>query len=169
MVGGQRAAITLEHDELVAYLASSRVVTFATNGPRGWPHLGPLWFHLGESAPDRPLELWAWTYGRSQKVMNLRRDPRATVQVEDGILYDELRGAVLEVEVVIIEDPRRVEEVGLRLSGRYASDDLANPLDHALLTDGVRASVSAQARKRVALRMIERHRTSWDHRKARRS
>ncbi|HYM55878.1 MAG TPA: pyridoxamine 5'-phosphate oxidase family protein, partial [Solirubrobacteraceae bacterium] len=85
--------------EVASFLAEERTVTCATAGPRGWPHLMPLWYVLREVPPgdgDAPgPRVWAWTYAASQKVRNLERDPRATLQVEAGELYQELRGVML--------------------------------------------------------------------------
>ena len=76
----------MSDEEVLAFLDEERVVTCATHGPRGWPHLMPLWFLV------RDGEIWAWTYAKSQKVLNLERDARATLQVEAGTEYHELRG-----------------------------------------------------------------------------
>ena len=62
-----------------------------TNGPRGVPHLMPLWFVV------RGEEIWGWTFTKSQKIKNLERDPRATMLFEDGVTYDQLRGVIVRV------------------------------------------------------------------------
>ncbi len=80
---------------LAAFLDEERTVTCATFGPRGFPHLMPLWYVV------RDGDVWAWTYAKSQKVRNLERDPRATLQVEAGERYEELRGAMFEADVTI--------------------------------------------------------------------
>ena len=69
----------------------------ATNGPRGWPHLMPLWYV--RARPATAPRVWAWTFAKSQKVANLERDPRATLQVEAGERYEELRGVMLKCDV----------------------------------------------------------------------
>lgn len=132
--------------EILAFLDEERVVTCATHGPRGWPHLMPLWYLV------RDGEIWAWTYGKSQKVVNLERDARATLQVEAGTEYHELRGVMLECDVVLHRETPDVQAFGEELFLRYA---------------GNRASemVAAQAPKRVVLRFVERRRATWDHRK----
>jgi len=150
--------------ELAAFLAEERTVTCATIGPRGWPHLMPLWYVLrdapaGESSP----RLWAWTYAASQKVRNLERDPRATLQVEAGELYQELRGGMLECEVVIHRATEIVAELGREIFTRYASARGEPPV--AELPAEVAAMVTAQAAKRVALEFVELRRATWDHRK----
>ena len=137
-------------DEVSAFLDQERTVICASNGRDGWPHLMPLWYVV------RDGELWAWTYGASQKVRNLQRDPRATLQVEAGDTYDQLRGVMIEADTTIHFELERVTELGLRLAQRYGG---ATPPTEA--TDAVRA----QAAKRVALQFVARRSASWDHRK----
>ncbi len=140
-------------DEAAIFLSQERTVICATNGRDGFPHLMPLWYVV------RGDELWAWTFAKSQKVRNLERDPRATLQVEAGCSYDELRGVMLKSDVTILRDTDRVAELGFELYRRYA------PTESGELSDELRAMVLAQAPKRVALQFCERSRTSWDHRK----
>ena len=138
-------------EEIAAFLEEQLTVVCASNGRRGWPHLMPLWYVV------RDRELWAWTYGASQKVVNLRRDPRATLQVEAGETYDQLRGVMIEAETVIHEDPELVLGLGLELASRYGGG--------AVPDEQARAALAAQARKRVALQFVARSTASWDHRK----
>ena len=146
----RRDQIRLSEDELRTLLAEERTVTCATLGPNGRPHLMPLWY-----VPDG-RELLAWTFAKSQKARNLERDPRATLQVEAGEEYAELRGAMLECDVALERDPDRVTRLGLRLMRRYAAD--ASEED---LAEGVRA----QAPKRVGMRFRPTRAVTWDHRK----
>jgi len=136
----------MSDDEVADFLASERILTCATLGPRGWPHLMPLWYLV------RDREIWAWTYAKSQKVKNLERDARATLQVEAGEQYHELRGVMLECEAVIHRETPIVQRFGEELFTRYAG----NPASEM---------VAAQAPKRVALQFVERRRATWDHRK----
>jgi hypothetical protein len=155
--------------ETAAFLAGERTVTCATAGPRGWPHLMPLWYVLrwltsdrspaGEPAP----RLWAWTYGVSQKVRNIERDPRATLQVEAGEQYQELRGVMLECEVVVHRDLDVVKALGHEIFARYASPRGQPPAED--LPAEVGEMVDKQAAKRVALEFVELRRVTWDHRK----
>jgi PPOX class probable F420-dependent enzyme len=137
--------------EVDGLLNAGRVAVVATNGRDGWPHVMPLWYVV------RGGEVWAWTFAKSQKVRNLERDARATVQIEAGDSYGELRGVVLECEAVIHRDVDAVVALGLELAARYG--DGSTPPEAAV------AGVQAQAPKRVALQFAERRRTSWDHRK----
>ncbi len=155
--------------EVAAFLAEERIVTCATMGPRGWPHLMPLWYVL-RPVEDRPdyvdgagPRLWAWTYAASQKVRNLERDPRATAQVEAGESYEELRGVMLECEVLVRRDLEVVKALGHEIFRRYASPRGQPPAES--LPAEVGEMLDRQAAKRVALELVELRRVSWDHRK----
>jgi general stress protein 26 len=147
----RREAIQLSQDEVVAFLLEERTLICATNGPDGWPHLMPLWYVV------RDGELWAWTFAKSQKVRNLERDPRVTVQVEAGETYDQLRGVMLAGETVVHRDLPTVTALGIDLAARYG--------DGAAVSDDMRAAFEVQAAKRVALQFVEHRRATWDHRK----
>jgi hypothetical protein len=119
---------------------------------------------LRERTGGRPgPQLWAWTYAASQKVRNLERDPRATLQVEAGEVYQELRGVMLECEVAIHRDLEIVKALGHELFARYAAPR-GEPAPAELPAE-VGAIVDKQAGKRVALQFIELDRATWDHRK----
>jgi hypothetical protein len=150
--------------EVAAFLAEQRTVVCATGGPRGWPHLMPLWYVLREPAGDDPApQLWAWTYAASQKARNLQRDPRATLQVEAGERYDQLRGVMLETETVLHHETEVVSALGEEIFARYAMPAGEPPAPE--LAPEVREMVARQAPKRVAMQFRERRRSSWDHRK----
>ena len=149
----RRDQIKMSPDEALAFLESERVVVCATNGRDGFPHLMPLWYVV------RDGEVWAWTFAKSQKVRNLERDARATIQVEAGDTYDQLRGVMLKCDVELIRDTPRVAELGREIFERYGG------VEPGALTDDVRLMVDKQAPKRVALRFAERERATWDHRK----
>ena len=151
-------------EEVASFLAEQRTVTCATTGPRGWPHLMPLWYVLREPpAGDAGPRLWAWTYAASQKVRNLERDARATLQVEAGEEYQLLRGVMLECEVTVHRATETVAALGQEIFRRYASPRGQPPAPE--LPGEVAAMVDRQAVKRVGLEFVERRRTSWDHRK----
>ena len=160
----RREQIRMSEEEAAAFLAEERTVTCATFGPRGWPHLMPLWYVLREpSNGERGARIWSWTYAASQKVRNLERDARATLQVEAGESYEQLRGVMLECEAVIHRDTPGVAALGREIFSRYASPRGGPPA--AQLPDQVAAMVERQAAKRVALEFVELRRASWDHRK----
>jgi PPOX class probable F420-dependent enzyme len=144
----RRAAIAMTAKEAAAFLDEQRTVICATNGRDGFPHLMPLWYVLREG------RIWAWTYAKSQKVKNLERDPRATLQVETGVEYAELRGVMLRCDVTIHRDVEVVTEFAMELVDRYMGSG-----------EGARDGFRKQAPKRVALEFVERDRVTWDHRK----
>ena len=146
-------------DEAAIFLSQERTVICATNGRDGFPHLMPLWYVVRDDASSSKVELWAWTFAKSQKVRNLERDPRATLQIEAGTEYMQLRGVMLKADVTIHRDTDVVTKLGLELYRRYA------PAGSEHLSDDVREMVRAQAPKRVALQFSERSRATWDHRK----
>jgi hypothetical protein len=148
---GRRAEIGMDEHEVLAFLDEERVMTCATLGPRGHPHLMPLWYVV------RGETLWAWTFSKSQKVRNLERDRRATVQVEaGGGEYGQLRGVMFETEVVLHREEREVASLGLEIARRYGGGSI---------DDQTRAAVEQQAPKRVGLEFVELRRATWDHRK----
>jgi hypothetical protein len=150
----RRDQIRMSEEETLAFLDEERTVICATNGRRGWPHLMPLWYVVRPTGDDGAPQVWAWTFAKSQKVRNLERDARATLQVEAGAAYEELRGVMLECDVVVHRDVEPIRAFGLELFARYGG-----------VNDDVRAMIDAQAPKRVALQFVERSRATWDHRK----
>jgi PPOX class probable F420-dependent enzyme len=145
-----RERIKMSEEEQLAFLAEEKTVIVTSFGPRGWPHSMPMWFVV------RDGEVWMWTYRTSQKVKNVERDPRATLLVEAGETYDQLRGVMVEAEAEVVDDFDALLVLGRELFDRNAPG-----------AEGpeVEASIEAQARKRVGIRFHPRRVVSWDHRK----
>ena len=143
-MAARRSAIEMSDAEVRAFLDEERVLTVASLGRDGWPHLMPLWYVV------RDGECWAWTYAKSQKVRNLERDARCTVQVETGLEYAELRGVMMKCVAAIHREPDVVAGVGTELAHRYS---------------GGGQVTAAQAAKRVALQFVVKEIASFDHRK----
>jgi len=148
----RRDQIKLSDDEQRELLQSERIVTVASLNQNGRPHLMPLWYVL------RDDEIWVYTYAKSQKVRNLERDPRATLLIETGHEYSELRGVMIEADAFINREHDLVFEVAKQLTLRYADglDSIEGDAAEAL---------ASQARKRVAVRFVARRTATWDHRK----
>jgi hypothetical protein len=160
----RRDQIKMSAAEVASFLAEERTVTCATVGPRDWPHLMPLWYVLrGHSASELGPRIWSWTYAASQKVRNLERDPRATLQVESGEAYEELRGVMLECDVIVHRALDTVALLGGEILLRNSVARGTPPPTE--LPDEMRAMVDQQAAKRVGLEFVERRRATWDHRK----
>ena len=148
-----RDAVRMSEEELTEFLTGNMKVQVATNGPDGFPHLTTLFYVLDEG------RIAFWTYGRSQKIANLRRDPRITCLVEDGEDYFELRGATVTGKAILVEDYDQI----LALGSRVASV-MAGGVDLGEFGDEI---VAKQARKRVGVIVEPAKVTSWDHRKMR--
>jgi PPOX class probable F420-dependent enzyme len=146
----RRDQIVMTPAEVRGFLEEQRVMVCATNGRDGFPHLMPLWYVL------RGDEIWAWTFAKAQKTRNLERDPRATLQVEAGEAYEELRGVMFKCDVELVRDTDAITELGIEIFTRYGGGAIG---------DDARAMVEKQAPKRVGLRFLERDRATWDHRK----
>ena len=145
----QRAQITMTDDEIAAFVERSRTASMATLGPTGAPHVVAMWYAVVDG------QIWFETKSRSQKAQNLRRDPRITCLVEDGLTYDTLRGVSLEGRGVIVEDPEQLWRVGISVWERYTGP----------YTDEARPLVEFMLQKRVAVRVDVDRVRSWDHRK----
>jgi PPOX class probable F420-dependent enzyme len=150
-MASRREQIRMSDDELRDFLDEQKIVSVATTGPQGRPHLVPLWYVRDGD------ELTGWTYAKSQKAKNLERDPRATLQVEAGVDYHELRGAMLECDVDVEREPERVAGYGRALFTRYGRG--------GELSDEAAEMVERQAPKRIGLRFRPTRVVSWDHRK----
>ena len=144
-MASRRDQIQMSDEELRDFLDEEKVVTCATIGPNGRPHLMPLWYVVHDGA------LRGWTYAKSQKAKNLERDPHATLQIEAGVAYAELRGVMMECNVELVRD--NVADFGVALFERYAP--------------GVDVSemIAEQAPKRVGLTFTPTRTVTWDHRK----
>ena len=137
--------------EIAEYLAGQRDATLASVGRDGFPHQAAMWF-LPES--DRLL---MWTFRRSQKAVNLRRNPRASLLVQDGDTYDTLRGVSVQGEVELVEELDEVRRIGHALHQRYGA--AYGP------GEAYRGAVERQAPKRVGIVLPMTRVFSWDFRR----
>ncbi|MEX0767869.1 MAG: PPOX class F420-dependent oxidoreductase [Microthrixaceae bacterium] len=149
MGSNQRSQITMSDTEIAEYLVRSRSATMATVGGTGTPHLVAMWYAVLDG------QIWFETKSRSQKAVNLRRDNRITVMVEDGHTYDTLRGVSLEGTAEIVEDPDLLWQVGVSIWERY----------NGPYTEDLKPLVEFMLHKRVAVRVDTERIRSWDHRK----
>lgn len=143
----QRQQIVMSDDEIVEFVATSRTGTMATVGPDGQPHLVAMWYAVLDN------EIWVETKIKSQKVVNLRRNPRVSFLIEGGMTYDSLRGVSFEGVAEIHDDPDTVFAVGVSVWERY----------NGPYTDDLKAAVDMMMNKRVAVRIVANRVRSWDH------
>lgn len=154
-MASRRDQIRMTDGELRAFLDEQRIVQVATVGPNGRPHLVPLWYFVEDGGGDPVLR--GWTYAASQKAKNLGRDPRATISIDDGVQYQELRGAMMECDVEVTRELEGVADYGIALFERYGPGGELAPV--------VQEMVLKQAQKRVGLRFVPTRVVTWDHRK----
>jgi len=145
----RRDKIRMSDPDLRAFVEASKTVILVSNGVGGFPHPMPMWFVM---EPDGAIHMT--TYGRSQKVLNLQRDPRVALLVEAGEEYAQLQGVVMRGKAEIIEDTERVIDTLIAAAGQRGNEDPA-------VRDGMRSNAS----KRVVIRVLPDEIFSWDHSK----
>jgi nitroimidazol reductase NimA-like FMN-containing flavoprotein (pyridoxamine 5'-phosphate oxidase superfamily) len=146
----RRDTIGMTAQELRTYLAGQRRIILATNGPSGFPHPIPMNYGL-----DSEGRIIIATFRKSQKVKNLERDPRATLLVESGETYAELKSAILYCDTEIITE---LDAVAANMALVRADSAMANSISVGM-NDQVRASLA----KRAVLRFTPQRVVSWDH------
>ncbi|HYA35389.1 MAG TPA: PPOX class F420-dependent oxidoreductase [Candidatus Binataceae bacterium] len=147
----RRQSIRLTPEEARRFLEESRTAVLASNGPDGRPHLVAMWYVVKDG------DIMMTTYGRSQKAVNIRRDGRATMMVEAGLAYNQLRGVMIRGRAEIIEDLATTTEVLTAVSRKMSGA--------AALTPEGAAAIASQAKKRVVVRFHPEKWASWDHSK----
>lgn len=135
--------------EIATFIEHSRVATMATIGKTGTPHLVAMWYALVDG------EIWFETKSKSQKAVNLRRDDRITLMIEDGDTYDALRGVSIEGRAQIVDDPDAAFAVGVSVWERYTGP----------YSDDLRPAIEQLLHNRVVVRVVPERTRSWDHRK----
>jgi nitroimidazol reductase NimA-like FMN-containing flavoprotein (pyridoxamine 5'-phosphate oxidase superfamily) len=149
----KRDQIKMSADEVARFLDGQRVLNVSTNGRDGWPHMTSLWYVM------RGTEPWVWTYAKSQKVLNLERDERATLLVEAGHEYHELMGVMLKARAELHREIEAVAAVGEELFNRYQRQHSGS------IDDAAREALKSQAAKRVAIQFHVVETVTWDHSK----
>jgi PPOX class probable F420-dependent enzyme len=149
----KRDQIGMSEREVASFLDEQRVMNVCTLGRDGWPHATALWYVLRDGEP------WIYTYAKSQKVKNLERNERATLLVESGHEYQELRGVMLKARAELHRDLDTVAAVGQELAARYRGE--GDPAVDA----SAREAFRKQAAKRVAVQFRVQEAASWDHAK----
>lgn len=148
MATNRRDKIRMSDDELWTFVDEQKSLQVATIGVDGMPHLSTLWFARYEG--DLVFE----TYTKSQKIMNLQRDPRITVLLEDGVTYDTLRGVMIQGRAELFDDPAAVHARALAVMTRNQPD-----IDPELLSQ----AAEHMSKKRTAVVVVPEKIISWDH------
>ncbi len=141
----KRNQIQLTPEEQAAFLAEARKVSLATIDQHGYPHLVAMNFIARDGA------ILMSSYGKAQKVMNIRRNPKVAVMAEAGRNYSQLRGVMIRGECEIIDDPKSVNEMMKAIRGRETAGDVEIP--------------ESIVSKRVILKVVPKKIATWDHSK----
>jgi PPOX class probable F420-dependent enzyme len=146
----QRGKIVMSDEQIAEFIEHSRTATMATVLPNGRPHLVAMWYAVLDG------EIWFETKAKSQKAVNLRRDPTVTVMIEDGLTYDTLRGVSIDGTAEIVDDDSDLlHRVGVSVWERYTGP----------YTDEMKPFVDQMMNNRIAVRVVPSRMRSWDHRK----
>jgi PPOX class probable F420-dependent enzyme len=145
----RRDLIRMTDDEVQAFLDGRHTMNVATIGPAGRIHLVAMWYGFLEGAPA------FWTFAKSQKILNLRRDPRITALVEDGEQYEDLRGVELVGTGTIVEDRERIMALGRSVFERYTGP----------YSEEMEPALEATGAKRLVVKIEVESVVTWDHRK----
>ncbi len=156
----RRDQIVMTKDEVDAYLATKLTVVINSIGRNGVPHPAPMWFAVEDDGA-----LVMTTFTKSQKIQNLKRDPRVTLLLEDGTVYAELRGVIIYGAAELHEDIDAVVAILAAIGRRDAGDASDAGGVAAALSEAEQAGLRAQAQKRTAIRVKPTKIVSWDHRK----
>ena len=149
----RRELIQLTDDEMRAYAADTKTLIIVSNGNDGFPHPMPMWFYA-----DDDLNFYCTTFRKSQKVLNFRRDPKATLLIETGEEYAELKSLMVYAGTSVIDDLETVTNTLVEINSKGAqlnADQLAR----------LRNGVAKTAEKRVVLKFTPQRFVSWDHSK----
>src|SRR4029077_15146622 len=144
----ERASIVMSEDEIADFVGKRRPGTLATVGPDGQPHLTAMWYAVVDG------EVWLETKVKSQKAVNIKRDPRVSFLIEDGDTYDTLRGVSFEGVAEIVDHPDVSHRVGARVVERYTGP----------YSDERKPIVEQMINKRICVRIGARRARSWDDR-----
>ena len=146
----RREQIRMTPEEVRTYLLAQRRIILVTNGPDGMPHPVPMNYGLDDAG-----RILITSFRKAQKVANLQRDPRATLLVESGETYAELKSVMAYADAEIVTDPEAIAAGMARIN---ADAQLSGSISGAM-SDQVRASIA----KRVLLRFTPFRTVSWDH------
>lgn len=149
-----RSDVYMTPAEVAAFLSEPRTAVLSTLERDGSPHAAAMWFVPGED------EILMWTYAKSQKAVNLRRDPRCAVHAEDGLAYNELRGVLVQGRARLIEGFDDIVEIGKALYDRYTLPATGLPVDQGPIVE-----IERQAKKRIGIAVPMERIATWDHRK----
>lgn len=145
----KRDAIQLTLEEREQFLCQTRTIVLSTIDQRGYPHSVAMWYVMDGDCCVMT------TYAKSQKAMNIGRNPKVALMAESGTTYDTLKGVLIRGRAELISDIDFCVGVLVRVHQKMSGS----------MPEGIEDALKAQARKRVAIKVIAEHVSSWDHSK----
>ena len=149
----RRDKIRMTDDEIANYLREARTIILVSNGSNGYPHPMPMWF-----AVDDNNVVTMTTFRKSQKILNLKRDPRVALLVESGDAYEQLKSVLIYTEVDLLDDTEATRDILVEIAKQRG--DLGEDASEA-----VREGMLKTAEKRIGMRFTPDKIVSWDHSK----
>ena len=151
-----RKDVTMSPEEQQAFLQSGHTLIVTTIGRDGFPHVAPMWYFV----QDGKVAFRSFT--KSQKIVNLTRNPKITVLLETGAAYAELRGLMIKGTARLVTDPSEVLAMYGELSKRYA---FVGTEPVALEGEALEAAFGRFAAKNTGVIVEPDSVISWDHTK----
>ena len=151
-----RRDISMSAAEVAAFLEQGRILQVASLHPDGRPHLVPMWYVMEEG------QVVFRSFTISQKIRNLRRDPRLSVLVERGEAYAELQGVMIQGQARLVDDPAHVLALYGKLAAKYS---MVGGVPRGLSPQELEAAFGRHAAKNTAVVVEAERVASWDHRK----
>ena len=145
-----REKIRMDAEEIAEFIEEQKSLQVGTINSDGSIHLSTLWFAVVDDL------IVFETYTSSQKVVNLERDPRITVLLEDGLEYNNLRGVMIKGTANLISEPTEVKQIAREVIKRNQPEIPDEMLDDA---------AASLAVKRTVVTVVPEKVISWDHRK----
>lgn len=152
-----RVDVSMSDDQIREFLEQPRTAVLSTNGRDGFPHAAAMWF---STTFDKTPGFQMWAYRKSQKIVNLRRDPRCAFMTEQGDSYDTLRGILARGHARLTDDEDEVYAIGVSLYERYTL-----PATGIAVSEGAEVELRRQAAKRTGIVLEAERLASWDHSK----
>lgn len=151
-----RKDITMNDTELGEFLEAGQILQVASIGGDGFPHLAPMWYVV------RDGKITFRSFAKSQKIVNLQRNPNLSVLVETGNSYSELQGAMIRGTATLVNDREFVLEMYGALAAKYPMiGDEPVQLD----AEALEAAFGRFAEKNTAVVIEPVKVATWDHTK----
>lgn len=149
----RRDQIRLTDEEITSFLREARTIILVSNGKDGFPHPMPMWF-----AVDDDNTIYMTTFRKSQKILNLQRDPKVALLVESGDAYQELKSVLIYTEVELLDDVEATRDILFKISVQRG--DLQEDA-----SEQIREGMMKTAEKRMGMKFTPDKIVSWDHSK----